>query len=183
MLVLVKKNKHKQAQQFISKFVQISLVLSLLGQVACSGPTPEEQLATAEAAAMDAAHDSTKFAQASNLLESVVAAQAQTPLAPRALKALAILRQQRGDIQGAISTYQRLLDGYAASDEADEAQFMIAFIYEEHLADLTAARDAYQAVIDNYPGTELAANAQRLLPNVGRPPEEWVNFQDDPPTH
>ena len=57
---------------------------------------------------------------------------------------------------------------------------MIAFIYEEHLGDFEAARKAYKAVVDNHPGTELAANAQRLLPNVGRAPEEWVNFQDDP---
>ncbi len=161
------------------KFIVVSLAVGLAA-TACSGPSAEQQLAAAEAAAVDAAHDSTRFDQASQLLESVVAAQATTPLAPRALKALAVLRQQRGDVQGAIATYGRLLEGYPASDDADEAQFMIAFIYEEHLGDFAAARKAYQAVIDNYPGTELAANAQRLLPNVGRPPEEWVNFQDDP---
>lgn len=92
-----------------------------------------------------------------------------------------MLRQQRGGMQEAIVTYERLLGRYPDSDVAVEAQFMTAFIYEEHLADFAAARLAYQKVIDNYPGTELAANAQILLPNVGRPPEDYVKFQDDPP--
>ncbi|SVC57238.1 uncharacterized protein METZ01_LOCUS310092 [marine metagenome] len=151
-----------------------------VGLLACSGPSPEQQLAAAEAAAVEAAHDSTKLTHATNLLEGVISAQQDTPNASRALKSLAVLLQQRGDLEGAIAGYQRLLDLYPGSAEADEAQFMIAFIYEEHLGDFEAARKAYQAVIDNHPGTELAANAQRLLPNVGRAPEEWVNFQDDP---
>ena len=158
-------------------------VLLLLGLSACSSPTPRQQLATAEAAAQEVAHDGAKVARAVELLEAVVASHAQTPEAPRALKALAMLRQQRGEMEVAISTYDRLLASYPASDEAVEAQFMTAFIYEEHLADFAAARQAYQKVVDNYPGTELAANAQILLPNVGRPPEEYVNFQDNPPAH
>jgi outer membrane protein assembly factor BamD (BamD/ComL family) len=159
------------------------LSVFLLALSACSSPTPQQQLATAEAAAQEAAHDGGKVVQAVALLEAVVAGHAETPEAPRALKALAMLRQQHGEMEGAISTYDRLLASYPASDEAVEAQFMTAFIYEEHLADFAAARQAYQKVIDNYPGTELAANAQILLPNVGRAPEEYVNFQDDPPTH
>ena len=43
---------------------------------------------------------------------------------------------------------------------------------------LGPTRMNYQRVIANYPDSELAASARRLLPNVGRDPEEWVEFQD-----
>ena len=58
---------------------------------------------------------------------------------------------------------------------------MIAFIYEEYVRDIERARLAYQRVIDLYPNSELAASARHLLPNIGRNPEEWVEFQDRAP--
>ena len=99
--------------------------------------------------------------------------------APAALKNWAAIVQQKGDMQGAINLYERLLNEYPQSDWGDEAQFMIAFIYEEYMNDVEKARGAYQRVIDRYPNSELAANAKQLLPHVGKSPEEWVRFQDD----
>ncbi len=99
-------------------------------------------------------------------------------LAPRALKKLAMLAQQDGHMEEAIALYQRLLSEYPDSGQADEAQFMIGFICEEYLGDLDQARAAYQRVIDHFPDSELAVSARRLLPNVGRDPSEWVEFQD-----
>jgi hypothetical protein len=63
-------------------------------------------------------------------------------------------------------------------DTADEAQFMIAFVCEEHLQDLEGARRAYQALIDNYPNAELVDQARQLLEHVGQSPDEWVTFQE-----
>ncbi|MYF93727.1 MAG: tetratricopeptide repeat protein [Gemmatimonadetes bacterium] len=78
-----------------------------------------------------------------------------------------------------MSYYERVLAEYPASEHGDEAQFMIAFKYEEHIRDLEQARRAYQRVIENYPDSELAASARHLLPNVGRAPQEWVQFHDE----
>mgnify|MGYP001265748845 CR=1 FL=1 len=97
---------------------------------------------------------------------------------PAALKNWAAITQQKGDMQGAINLYERLLNEYPQSEFGDEAQFMIAFIYEEYLNDMEKARGAYQRVIDRYPNSELAASAKQLLPHVGKSPEEWVRFQD-----
>ena len=99
---------------------------------------------------------------------------------PAALKNWAAIAQQKGDMKGAISLYERLLNEYPQSEFGDEAQFMIAFIYEEYLSDMEKARGAYQRVIDRYPNSELAASAKQLLPHVGKSPEEWVRFQDGP---
>ena len=83
-------------------------------------------------------------------------------------------------MQEAIGYYERVLAEYPDSGHGDEAQFMIAFIYEEYIRDLEegaaglSARDC-----ENYPDSELAASARHLLPNVGRTPQEWVQFQDE----
>ena len=87
---------------------------------------------------------------------------------------LAILRQQQGEMAAAIADYQRILTFFPASDVADEAQFMVAFIREEHLADLDGARMAYQAVIDKYPDSDLVEQARQLLEHVGEDPDSWV---------
>ena len=144
----------------------------------CSGPSPDQQLEEALQAAQAAARDSARVASAVELLEAWLQAHPGEEGVPRALKQLAILRQQGGDMAGAVARYRRILAEYPQSDEADESQFMVAFILEEHFRDIDAAKAAYQAVIDNYPGSELAANARQLLPHVGRPPEEWVSFQE-----
>lgn len=150
----------------------------LLAWGGCSGSSPDQRLDEALQAAQVAARDSTRVAPAVELLEAYVKDHPEAAGVPRALKQLAILLQQGGEMAGAVARYERILAEYPASDEADESQFMIAFILEEHFGDLDGARKAYQAVIDDYPNSELAANARQLLPHVGRPPEEWVSFQE-----
>ena len=115
----------------------------------------------------------------SGILRLFSNALAQSPKAPEALRKLAGLAQQQGKMQEAIGYYERVLAEYPDSGHGDEAQFMIAFIYEEYIRDLEKARRAYQRVIENYPDSELAASARHLLPNVGRTPQEWVQFQDE----
>lgn len=150
----------------------------LLSWGGCGGSSPEERLDEALQAAHAAARDSTRTNSAVELLEAYLEDHPGAAGVPRALKQLALLLQQGGDMTGAVARYERILADFPASEEADESQFMIAFILEEHFADLDGARQAYQAVIDNYPRSELAANARQLLPHVGRPPEEWVSFQE-----
>jgi len=130
------------------------------------------------AAAQQAAAQQATRQEARAQFESVVEKYPRSEFAPRALKQLAMLAQQDGQLDKAMTLYEQLLREYSDSDQADEAQFMIAFINEEYLHDLARAREAYQRVIDNYPNSELAVSARRLLPNVGRDPEEWVHFED-----
>lgn len=154
--------------------MMIGLGLVLVVMVGCGEESPAEIFAAAETAAAEPSTQELAIEKFTAFLERYP----QHELAPKALKQLAMIAQQKGDMRGAISHYNRLLENYPASDQADEAQFMIAFIYEEYLHDLEQARLAYQRVIDEYPNSELAASARRLLPNVGRDPEEWVEFQD-----
>ncbi|MCC7262980.1 MAG: tetratricopeptide repeat protein [Candidatus Latescibacteria bacterium] len=154
----------------------LMLALVCWGLASCSQQTPEQLYAQAEAAAAD----TTSLDQAVNQLNSFLQRYPQDQLAPKALDKLALIAQKKGDMKGAVELYERLLSQYSKCDQADEAQFMIAFICEEFLGDLDKARQSYQRVIDLYPTSELALSARHLLPNVGRPPEEWVKFQDAP---
>ena len=143
--------------------------------IGCGQQNAEELFAAGEAAAADPATADQAVAHFTAFLERF----GQSPKAPEALRKLAALAQQQGTMQEAIGYYERVLAEYPASGHGDEAQFMIAFIYEEYIRDLEEARRAYQRVIENYPDSELAASARHLLPNVGRTPQEWVQFQDE----
>ena len=141
----------------------------------CSQQSAEELFAAGEAAAVDPDTADQAVAHFTAFLERF----AESPKAPEALRKLAALAQQQGNMQEAIGYYERVLTEYPASGHGDEAQFMIAFIYEEYIRDLEEARRAYRRVIENYPDSELATSARHLLPNVGRTPQEWVQFQDE----
>ncbi len=154
------------------RYLSVCVLLCVIG--GCGEQSPQELLANAEKAAADQA----TLDQAVEYYTTFLQRFAQHEKAPVALKQLAAIAQQKGDMQGAIALYERLLAEYPKSEHGDEAQFMIAFIYEEYLSDAVKARSAYQLVIDRYPNSELAASAKQLLPNVGRNPEEWVHFQD-----
>jgi TolA-binding protein len=154
------------------RYLSICTLLLVVG--GCGEKDPQELLAAAEKAATDQATLDRAVEHYSEFLQTF----SQHEKAPVAVKQLAAIAQQKGDMQGAIVLYERLLSEYPKSEYGDEAQFMIAFIYEEYLRDAVKARSAYQLVIDRYPNSELAASAKQLLPNVGRDPEEWVRFQD-----
>lgn len=148
--------------------------LALLIWGGCGQQSAEDLFAAGEAAAVDPASLDQAVTHFKTFLEKF----SGDPKAPEALKKLAALAQQQGQMQEAIGYYERVLADYPDSGHGDEAQFMIAFIYEEYVRDVDQARLAYQRVIDRYPDSELAASARHLLPNVGRNPEEWVEFQD-----
>jgi TolA-binding protein len=145
---------------------------------ACSQDTPEQAMAAAEAAARAAGTDSTSLDVAVARFGDFLERYPRHESAPKALRMLAMITQQEGDMRGAIGHYERLLEEYASSEYADDAQFMIGFISEEYLEEYARARESYRLVIDRYPDSELAASARRLLPNVGKSPEEWVKFQE-----
>lgn len=158
--------------------VALLFAAAMVAFTSCASPAADEELAAALDAARSAARDSTQAPRAVQLLEQFLAGHGRDARTPEALKQLAILRQQLGDMERAVADYRRILAEFPASEVADEAQFMVAFICEEHLRDFDAARQAYQAVIDNYPNSELAENARQLLPHVGEPADAWVRFQE-----
>jgi len=157
-------------------WIVIAMALGALVFVSACGGGAEKLLAQADALAHTANADSAAMANA--LYASFLTQYPEHEYAPRALRTQARLTQQRRDIGAALVLYESLLSSYPESAYADEAQFMIGYIYEEHVRDFDRARAAYQRVIDRYPDSELAMSAKHLLPHVGRAAEEWVEFQE-----
>ena len=157
----------------LSVFKLFLVAFSVVAQWGCGDNEPSDLWQEAERATAEQNID-----QAVEAYRTLVRKFPGHEKAPAALKNWAAVAQQKGDVQGAITLYERLLEEYPQSEWGDEAQFMIAFIYEEYVNDMDKARGAYQRVIDRYPNSELAANAKQLLPHVGKSPEEWVRFQD-----
>ena len=145
-----------------------------VGLVGCGDEGPEQLLRRAEVMAAD----STQLDQVEDLYVQFIERFPQHERAPEALKKQAVILQQQGKMQDAIDVYNILWRNYPDNEYGAEAYFMIAFICEEYLQDYDKARDFYQRVIERYPDSELGESAKQLLPHGGRPPEEWVKFQD-----
>jgi peptidyl-prolyl cis-trans isomerase C len=69
--------------------------------------------------------------------------------------------------QDKVEYYQALLERFPKYERADEAQFMIGFVYSEELQDFAKAKPAYEKVISNYPGSSIAESARYMLQNMG----------------
>ena len=160
-------------------FAAVVILAATFGTLSLSscGGAQERLLAEADALANTADADST--AKAIDLYASFITQYPDSEGAPRALRTQARLTQQRRDMTGALALYHDLLARYPGCAYADEAQFMVGYIYEEHVRDFDRARAAYQKVIDHYPESELAVSARHLLPHVGRAAEDWVEFQEE----
>ena len=72
------------------------------------------------------------------------------------------------DPRDKIAYYRGLLKKYPTFGRADEAQFMLGFVYSEELQDFDAAKREYQAVVDNYPNSQMKESALYMLQNMGR---------------
>ena len=84
---------------------------------------------------------------------------------------LELLLNQKENEQ-AIARYEELIRSFPTSRFADQAQFMVGYIYDldgKH----EQAGAAYQKVIDGYPGSDLVDDARVSIANLGKPPEAW----------
>ena len=145
---------------------------------ACGKQTSDQLYEQARVAAEASVADSSQASQAFQHYTAFMERFPEDPRCDDALRGMAVLSRQQGRMHDAIEHYERLLRDHPASEFGAEAQFMVAFIFEEDLHQLQNARNAYRQVIERFPGSELAVSAQRLLPHVGENPEDWVPFQD-----
>jgi parvulin-like peptidyl-prolyl isomerase len=78
------------------------------------------------------------------------------------------------DPQRAVEYFQLFLERFPGHEKAHQAQFLIGFTYSEYVGDYDAAREAFAGVVDNYPESELADDAEWMIENMDRPPEELL---------
>lgn len=83
--------------------------------------------------------------------------------------------QDEGAYTAAIKSYNRVLELYPTGEKADEAQFMIGFLYANQIGDTAKARDAYQTFLSEYAqaaDSGMVVSAKWELANLGKNVEE-----------
>jgi outer membrane protein assembly factor BamD (BamD/ComL family) len=76
------------------------------------------------------------------------------------------------DHEEAIGLFQRVIDQYPRNRASEEALFLQAYIYENHLHQDAKARELYTTFISKYPKSELREDAEAAIRNMGKTPEE-----------
>jgi len=76
--------------------------------------------------------------------------------------------QEESNFQAAIDCYQEIVKRFPKSQQAPQCQFMVGYLYANHLKNLDMAKQAYQTFIRNYPEHELVKDAQWELDHLGR---------------
>lgn len=79
-----------------------------------------------------------------------------------------------GKFEEAVRYYEKFLTEFPASKHAYKAQFMIGFIYNESLKNTAKARQAFQKVISGYPENDLTDDAQWMMENLDKGPEDVI---------
>lgn len=79
----------------------------------------------------------------------------------------ATVAQERSDFKAAIEAYQEFVAAFPEAPDAPKCQFMIGYLYANHLNDDTSAKEAYQKFIRLYPENVLIKDAQWELDHLG----------------
>lgn len=76
--------------------------------------------------------------------------------------------------QRSLYLYEWLEAAYPDDDKAAQALFMRAFIYDNDLKQYDLAKPLYELFLQKYPKDDFADDAQVLLKNLGKSPEEMI---------
>jgi len=82
------------------------------------------------------------------------------------------LAQEARSPQERIDYYEKLVEKFGDSEQADRAQFMVGFVYSEELTDTTRALAAFEKFLQLYPDSDLAKDADYMMKSLqGQEPE------------
>lgn len=79
--------------------------------------------------------------------------------------------QESRDFTGAVEAYKQVVASYPSGEKADEAQFMIGFLYANDIGDTSAARSAYETFLEKYAANSdsgMVLSAKWELANLGK---------------
>jgi len=98
----------------------------------------------------------------------------EAPETPDVLYRAGAVARSTGEYGKAIQLWGQIREKYANHEKAPMALFLQAFTFENDLKDKINAKSYYEMFIDKYPKSELAKQAQQLIDNINKDPEEMV---------
>jgi TolA-binding protein len=75
--------------------------------------------------------------------------------------------QEQSNYKEAIAAYQEFVKRFPKAAEAPQCQFMVGYLYANHLNNNDMARKAYEEFIQKFPESELVKDAQWELDHLG----------------
>jgi len=97
------------------------------------------------------------------------------------------LLQQAAEMAQAISAYPKAeelfrwsYEKYPDTEKGTQSLFLLAFMYETRMNQLEEARATYELFLGKYPNHEFADDAQTMLENLGKSPEEILQQLEQP---
>ena len=76
--------------------------------------------------------------------------------------------QEESNFTGAVEAYQEIVKRFPKSPQAPQCQFMVGYLYANHLNNIEMAGEAYKTFIREYPEHELVKDAQWELDHIGK---------------
>jgi outer membrane protein assembly factor BamD (BamD/ComL family) len=76
--------------------------------------------------------------------------------------------QEESNFQAAIDAYQDIVKRFPKSPQAAQCQFMVGYLYANHVKNMDMAKQAYQTFLRNYPDDALVKDAQWELDHLGK---------------
>ncbi len=83
--------------------------------------------------------------------------------------------QEARDFYAAVQAYGEVVQTYPNGDKADEAQFMIGFLYANDIRDTVKAKEAYNKFLETYSASSdsgMVLSARWELANLGKDVED-----------
>ena len=96
-------------------------------------------------------------------------------LAPEYLFKASDILMNMGRPQQTVFTFNEIIQKYTDFNKLSTCYFLRAFVYDDQLKDYKAAEKYYKEFLDKYPDSDFADDAQMLLRNLGKTPEELIN--------
>jgi peptidyl-prolyl cis-trans isomerase C len=87
---------------------------------------------------------------------------------PRTAEQLYRIAAESRNPYAKLSYYQTLVKQYPKDPLADDALFMIGFLYSEEVVDDPAARNTFDKLMHDYPDSEFRDEAEWMMQNIGR---------------
>ena len=74
-----------------------------------------------------------------------------------------------------IAIFDKLINKYPDFNKISTCYFLRAFVYDDQLKDYKNAKQYYKDFLKRFPDSDFADDAQMLLNNLGKTPEELIN--------
>jgi len=95
-------------------------------------------------------------------------------LAPEYLFKASDISMNLGRPRVTVNIFNRLISDYPDFNKISTCYFLRAFVYDDQLKDYVKAEKYYKDFLERFPDSEFADDAQMLMKNMGKSPEQLI---------